>query len=914
MASALFCPQCAKELPADAPQGRCPACRDRATIGTESTGDVDGMAALCFTPVDPEALTYVPPVNGETTIEFLGDPPIADGSGSRIGPYVLLQKIGEGGMGAVYLAEQETPVRRRVAVKIIKPGLDSKQFIARFQAERQTLALMDHPNIAKVLEAGATETGSPYFVMELVRGVSITAYCDQARLTPRERLELFVPVCQAIQHAHQKGIIHRDIKPSNVLVTVTDGKPSAKVIDFGVARTIDQRLSEETLVVQFGAVIGTLEYMSPEQAETRGLDIDTRSDIYSLGILLYELLTGSTPIQCRKLPDVAFTEMLRRIREEEPPKPSSRLSATEELATIAANRKIEPARLAPLVRGELDWIVMKALQKDRSQRYETANGLARDIERYLAGDPVEAGSPTMMYRLGKFARKSRALLLTAAAFLGLLVLAAVLGTSLALRASRAEAQARQRLLDVQQAVAGMNRALEESKSAQATTALALKQSEADRRRAEADSHQAESVNRFLIDIFRSPELIVGGQEIKVADLLDRALANLDTSFTGSATAKGDLYNVLGDTYYGIRLYDKAAGAHEKARDVRRAILGVRHPATLASMNKLGLAYLADGRTAAAIKLHAETVKLRRKELGPGHPDTLGSISNLANAYRSGGRLDEAIAMHQQALKLLKTNPGIDHPYTLASMSNLALDYQQAGRLPEAIALFQETLQLRQAKLGTDHPDTLGSMASLGQAYRLAGRLAEAIPILEETLQLRQAKLGTDHPDTLRSMSNLALVLDASDRLGDAEALWNDVLKAQRRKLPPDDLTLAETLGSLANNLRRQQRTSEAERLLGECLTIREKKLPDDWLTFSTRSVLAGYLLSEKKYAEAEPLLLSSYNEMKARESRIPPPSRARLTEAGGRIVQLYKAWRQPEKAKEWRVKLALPEAKARSKP
>ena len=313
---------------------------------TEFTGDVDGVAGLCSAPVDADALTYVPPVNGETTIEFPGDPPIADGSGSRIGPYVLLQKIGEGGMGAVYLAEQETPVRRRVAIKIIKPGLDSEQFIARFEAERQTLALMDHPNIAKVLEAGATDTGSPYFVMELVRGVSITAYCDQARLTLRERLELFVPVCQAIQHAHQKGIIHRDIKPSNVLVTVTDGKPSAKVIDFGVARTIDQRLSEETLVVQFGAVIGTLEYMSPEQAETRGLDIDTRSDIYSLGILLYELLTGSTPIQCRKLPDVAFTEILRRIREEEPPKPSIRLSATEELATIAANRKIEPARLS----------------------------------------------------------------------------------------------------------------------------------------------------------------------------------------------------------------------------------------------------------------------------------------------------------------------------------------------------------------------------------------------------------------------------------------------------------------------------------------------------------------------------------------------------------------------------------------
>jgi WD40 repeat protein/serine/threonine protein kinase len=387
------------------------------------------------------------------------EPAATETPGTAIGPYKLLQQIGEGGMGTVYLAEQTHPVQRKVALKIIRPGMDSRQVIARFEAERQALAIMDHPNIAKVLDAGTTDSslapvlggeglgvrGRPYFVMELVKGVSITRYCDEHHLTPKERLELFVPVCQAVQHAHQKGIIHRDLKPSNVLIALYDGKPVPKVIDFGVAKAMGQKLTEETLFTQFGQVVGTLEYMSPEQAEPNQLDIDTRSDVYSLGVLLYELLTGTTPIQRKRLKEAALLEALRIIREEEPPKPSTRLSElsrsgepsrtdgsaarlaapTASLASVAAQRHMEPAKLTKLVKGELDWIVMKALEKDRNRRYETANGFAMDIQRYLADEPVVACPPSAGYRLRKFVRKNRKLLMTAAAFATLLLLSTI---------------------------------------------------------------------------------------------------------------------------------------------------------------------------------------------------------------------------------------------------------------------------------------------------------------------------------------------------------------------------------------------------------------------------------------------------------------------------------------------------------
>jgi tetratricopeptide (TPR) repeat protein/serine/threonine protein kinase len=353
------------------------------------------------------------------------DLPRAEGAGTVLGPYRLLEQIGEGGMGTVWMAEQTEPIQRRVAVKVIKEGMDSRQVLARFEAERQALALMEHPNIAKVLDAGKAPSGRPYFVMELVKGQPITKYCDEKRLGVRERLELFGDVCRAVQHAHQKGIIHRDLKPSNVLVAPYDGRPVVKVIDFGVAKAAGQRLTDKTLFTGFGALVGTPEYMSPEQAEVNNQDIDTRSDIYSLGVLLYELLTGSTPLTRKRVKEAALLEVLRVIREEEPPRPSTRLSeSTDSLASISAQRQMEPAKLTRMVRGELDWIVMKALEKDRNRRYETANGFAMDVQRYLADEPVQACPPSAGYRLRKFARRHRAGLLTMVAVLLFVLLAA----------------------------------------------------------------------------------------------------------------------------------------------------------------------------------------------------------------------------------------------------------------------------------------------------------------------------------------------------------------------------------------------------------------------------------------------------------------------------------------------------------
>src|SRR3989440_2613661 len=444
--------------------------------------------------------------------------------GTKIGHYKLLQLIGEGGFGSVYMAEQLHPVRRKVALKIIKLGMDTRQVIARFEAERQALAMMDHPNIAKVLDAGATETGRPYLVMELVKGVPITQYCDTNNVSTRERLDLFVAVCRAVQHAHQKGIIHRDIKPSNILVTMADGIPIPKVIDFGIAKATQNPLTDKTLFTEYRALVGTPEYMSPEQAEMAGIDIDTRSDIYSLGVLLYELLTGTTPFDAKELRSKGAPEIQRIIREVDPPKPSTRLNTLATAVEVAAHRRTDPAKLNRIVRGELDWIVMRCLEKDRTRRYETANMLASDITKYLRDEPIAAGPPGTAYQLRKLAHRDKWPLAMAGGLAAALLLAIVVTTVGLIKTNNAKKDA---LAAGKMALEEKNKALDLYHQVQKAQLLA----EENASKAQRQTEKARAMSYFVQSLLSGRTEAGGsGRDVRVADLLDVAVSEVDAKF------------------------------------------------------------------------------------------------------------------------------------------------------------------------------------------------------------------------------------------------------------------------------------------------------------------------------------------------------------------------------------------------
>jgi serine/threonine protein kinase/tetratricopeptide (TPR) repeat protein len=743
----------------------------------------------------------------------------AERPGAEVGPYRLLKPIGEGGMGVVYLAEQMEPVNRRVALKVIRPGMDSRAVVARFEAERQALAVMDHPNIARVLDAATTPAGRPYFVMELVHGVPITTYCDSARLTPAQRLELFLPVCEAIQHAHQKGIIHRDIKPSNVIVAEVDGRPVPKIIDFGVARAIDRDSGDAACVTQHGVIVGTPEYMSPEQAEPTERDIDTRSDIYSLGVLLYELLTGTTPLDRDTLRRAAVVEILRRVREEEPPKPSTRLSGTgDRLPSVAAVRGVEPARLSRLVRGELDWIVMKALDKDRSRRYASASSLAADVRRYLAGDPVEASPSSRLYRIGKFASKHRAALTTAASFLVLLLATTGLSTWQAWRATRAETLAGQRL-----------KAVEEADTAKTA---ALLQSEEARK-------QAEAVSSFLVEVFRSPDPEEGNREVKVAELLDQAEANLERSFPGPDATRGKLLRVLGETYLGLGWPDKAQKVFKKASDVHAMTLGENHPETLTCLGYLAVAIGQLGRTEESIKLHEQVLERQSATLGATHPNALASRCNLALARHAAGRVDESIRSFEELLGLDTSIFGTNDRRTLKICNNLAMAYMDAGRSHDAIALFEPTVERQVATLGADHADTLVSRINLAVALHRAARTAEAIAMNESTLKLLESKYGPGHSRSAAVRSNLALCYEEIGRAAEAVALLESALELLQSRLSPDHPNVLIVRKALSTAYGKAGRMSNAIPLQEQTLRIMESKLGvDHRVTRDGREALA----------------------------------------------------------------------------
>ena len=725
---------------------------------------------------------------------------IAEGPGHQIGPYKLLEKIGQGGMGNVYMAEQESPVRRRVALKIIKPGMDSDQVVARFEAERQALALMDHQNIARVLDVGTTGTGRPFFVMELVHGLAITEYCNRSQLTTKERLELFIPVCQAIQHAHQNGIIHRDIKPSNVLVTLYDGKPVAKVIDFGVAKAIEQRLTERTLFTQYGLIVGTFEYMSPEQAEMSALGVDTRSDIYSLGVLLYELLTGTTPLERQKLIGSAYVDILRRIREEEPPKPSTRLKgAKDSLPAISARRKTEVARLTNLMRGELDWIVMKALEKDRTRRYESASAFGRDVRRYLDGDAVKACPPSAVYRLRKFARKNRAILFTAAVCTLLLLGGAILSACQAIRATKAELVA---INQVERAIRAEKRLRSERDRAIAAEAKA--KSEGDK--AERSAAEARAVLGFLQDRMLSaarPEGKEGGlgKDVTIRKAVDLAETKIAGVFSDQPIIEASVRSVLAETYYYLGEPALAIRQQERALELRTALLGDDHCDTLNTRNSLALSYWAAGQNDRAIPMLERTVAARSARLGLDHPDTLDSQNNLAMAYLGASNLDRAIPLLGRTLAARSVKLGPDHSDTLISQTNLANAYRIAGQLDRAISLGERTLKAQTASLGLDHLDSISSQNILALAYRDAGQNDRAIPMLERSLAMGTLKLGPDHPKLLVTRSILAAAYLADGQSDRAIPLFEQTLATQTAKLGADHPDTLTSRNNLANAYR-----------------------------------------------------------------------------------------------------------------
>jgi serine/threonine protein kinase len=671
---------------------------------------------------------------------------VGDGPGTVIGPYRLLELLGEGGMGTVFRAEQAQPVRRQVALKIIKPGLDLGQVLARFEAERQALALMDHPHIAKVLDAGETPPayagGSPrpYFVMELVPGVPITQYCDEHRLTLRQRLELFVQVCQGVQHAHQKGVIHRDLKPSNVLVAVYDGRPVPKIIDFGVAKAVGQKLTERTLVTEFGTVVGTLDYMSPEQAVPNQQDIDTRSDIYALGVLLYELLTGTTPLHRERSQNVALLELLRWIRDEEPPRPSARLDTMAELPSIAANRGVEPKRLKALVRGDLDWIVMKCLEKDRTRRYETANGLARDIEHYLHEEPVEACPPSAGYRLRKYARKYKKVLATVGAFAALLVAATGISIGLASWALRernhAEAQKQVAEANFKRALAAVEQMLTRVGEAELLHVP-----------------QMEPVRRDLLQ-----DALRFYQEF----LRERGDSPLVRSEAASAYRRvGQIQVLLGQRNEGEEAYRQAVTLLEELLAelpddpvLRNRLAGVHH-------DLAGL-YLSSQRWPQAEAAVQQAVALLG-QLDRQHPTDLTNRrdlakchKNLVNLYRQMGRLDQAETAFLKSMTLLDSLLAEDRKnveyLSLQTMchNNVGLVYAAQGRTAAAEAVYQKALAVNQ-QLVRDHPQVVDHQKSLARIHNNLGLLyarerqhAKAEADYQKSLALNEAILR-DHP-------------------------------------------------------------------------------------------------------------------------------------------------------------------------
>jgi eukaryotic-like serine/threonine-protein kinase len=724
--------------------------------------------------------------------------PQNDGPGTLIaGKYKLLEDIGEGGMGSVWMAQQTEPVKRLVAVKLIKTGMGSKEVLARFEAERQALALMDHPNIAKVLDAGAMPDGRPYFVLELVKGVPTTKFCDEHRLPPRQRLEMFVPVCQAIQHAHQKGIIHRDLKPSNVLVALYDDRPVPKVIDFGVAKATGQPLTEQTLHTGFGAVVGTVEYMSPEQASFNQLDVDTRSDIYSLGVLLYELLAGTPPFTRNELEKAGVLEMLRVIREEEPSKPSTKLSTSAGLPALAASRGTESAKLTNLVQGDLDWIVMKALEKDRVRRYQTANGLAADLERYLKDEPVQACPPSAIYRFRKFARRNKSMLVMGILVAAALVAGTVVSTWQAIRAEKSliETERQRNLAESNSQQAEQQRALAESNYQQAERQQALAESsykQAERQRALAESSYKQArraVDELFVHIGDDVTLNQPEFQPLRAELLQSALRYYQEfikTWKDEPAKQAEIaasYRQVADLSQQIGALPEAASAYQKAVELQRKLVqdgDSKRSGDLANnWMMLGRSQQSAGQHDDAARSYEEALSIYR-ELAEKEPKVARyqsgiavTLDNLGWLLSVRGKLQEAVNHHEQSVeiheRLVKEHPE-DAGLKLGlagSLSNLGTRLMDLQRFDEALAAKNRRLALLRELVQQRGPRKLyeeeigGTLNGIGDVYRSnrkqEGWFDQAMAAYKEARGI-QERLLRDYPTSIRAQSGLANTL------------------------------------------------------------------------------------------------------------------------------------------------------------